>query len=206
MSDAPVISAEDLEVHYHGGPDAAVRGVSLSLVPGQGLLVGGGPASGKTSVLRALLGLVAARGDLRLFGVSPHAAPRGRVGYGPEGRDFARGLTLREAVRTIGRLRGAGGGDTVEDALDRAGLYYVADLPTSRLDEEGFRRLSLALAIIGEPDLIVLDNPWVLPETLDEIARARGRGAAVLAAGRNPGGLAPALGGRLVLIDGMPRG
>jgi ABC-type multidrug transport system ATPase subunit len=206
VAPTPVIAAEDIEVYYHGGPDAAVRDVSLSLHPGQGLLVGGGPLSGKTSVLRALLGLVPARGNIRLFGEPPGPPPARPVGYGPEGRDFAGHLTLREVVHAVAAVRRLP--DTTkarEDALDRAGLSFVAGYRTRRLDEEGFRRLSLAVAVVGDPDLVVLDDPWVLPETLDEIRAARARGAAVLVAARRPAGLAPALGGRLVLIDGRPR-
>lgn len=206
MGPAPVIAAEDIEVHYHGGPDAAVRDVSLTLHAGQGLMIGGGPLSGKTSVLRALLGLVPARGDIRLFGRQPGPPPARPVGYGPEGRDFAGHLTLREVVNAAAAARGLPNRVAArEDALDRAGLSFVADYRTRRLDEEGFRRLSLAVAIVGDPDLIVLDDPWVLPETLDEIRAGRARGAAVLVASRNPAGLAPALGGRLVLADGRPR-
>lgn len=206
MDDSAVITAEDVEVHYHGGPDAAVRGVSLSLVPGQGLLIGGGPGAGKTTVLRALLGLVPARGRIRVLGATPAEGFGGGVGYGPEGVDFASGLRLREAVHAVVALRGLRDVATVrDDAIERAGLSYVADYRTRRLDTEGFRRLSLAMAVAGDPDLVVMDDPWVMPETLDEIAGARRRGAAVLVASRNPGGLAPALGGRLALIDGRPR-
>jgi ABC-type protease/lipase transport system fused ATPase/permease subunit len=81
----------------------------------------------------------------------------------------------------------------------------VGDWRTRRLDAEGFRRLSLALAIAGDPDLVVLDDPWVLSDTLREIAGARARGAAVLVASDRPGGLAPALGRRLVLAGGAPQ-
>jgi ABC-type multidrug transport system ATPase subunit len=203
---APVIVAEDIKVHYHGGPDAAVRDVSLTLHAGQGLLIGGGPLSGKTSVLRAVLGLVPARGHIRVFGAPPGPPAARPVGYGPEGRDFADRLTLREVVHAVASMRGLADVTAArEDALDRAGLSFVADYRTRRLDEEGFRRLSLAVAVVGDPDLVVLDDPWVIPETLDEIRAARARGAAVLVAARNPGGLAPALGGRIVLIDGRPR-
>lgn len=207
MTTTAAIAAEDLEVHYHGGPDAAIRDVSLTLAPGQGLMIGGGPAAGKTTVVRALLGLVPARGEIRVFGAPPGgASTAGRVGYGPEGDGFADGLRLREAVRAALRLRGVSDlAAAADDALDRAGLSYVADYRTERLDEEGFRRLSLCLGIAGDPDLVVLDDPWLMPETLDEIRAARGRGAAVLVAGREPAGLAPALGGRLVLVDGRPR-
>jgi ABC-type multidrug transport system ATPase subunit len=206
VSGAVAVAVRDLEVRYHGGKEAAVSGVGFTVSPGEGLLITGGPAAGKTSVLRALLGLVPAGGEIELFGGPPGSSATGMVGYGPEGRDYAGYLTLREVVRTVTRLRAprdvAG---SCEDALDRAGLSYVADYRTRRLDEEGFRRLSLAVAITCDPALIVLDEPWMMPETLDEIAAARARGAAVIAASRRPAGFGPALGRRMALRDGRPR-
>ncbi len=201
-----VVEAEELEVRYHGGPEPAVRGVSLRLGPGEGLLVSGAPGAGKTSLLRGLLGLVEHRGGASLLG-APVGAPanRGRVGYGPEGEGFAAGLRVREAVAAVVALRRDAPRGAVDDALERAGLAYVARWRTARLDLEGHRRLSLALAVAGDPALVVLDDPWVLSETLREIAAARARGGAVLVAAERPGGLAPALGRRAVLRDGALR-
>jgi ABC-2 type transport system ATP-binding protein len=193
----PALVADGLEVRYHGGPDAAVRGVSLRLAPGEGLLVTGPAGAGKTSLLRGLLGLVPRDGDVRL----PAA-----VGYGPQGEGFAAGLRVDEAARMIAALRGAGDPRAAgADGLERAGLGYVTRWHTRRLDAEGWRRLSLALAIAGDPPLVVLDDPWVLADSMREIGRARARGAAVLAASSRPGGLAPALGRRLDMADGAPR-
>jgi ABC-type multidrug transport system ATPase subunit len=194
-----LLSAEGLEVRYHGGPDPAVRGVALRLGPGEGLLVCGPPGAGKTSLLRGLLGLVPHGGTVRLPGA-------GRVGYGPQGDAFAQGLRVDETARMVAAARrvpepGAAAGQ----ALERAGLGYVTRWRTSRLDAEGVRRLSLALAIAGDPDLVLLDDPWTLSDTLHEIARARGRGAAVLATATAPAGLAPALGGRVDMVDGEIR-
>jgi ABC-type multidrug transport system ATPase subunit len=201
---AAVIAAEGLEVRYHGGPEPAVRGLSLRLEPGEGLMVTGPAGSGKTSLLRALLGLVPAGGAIEVLGAPPgDARTRGRRGYGPQGGGYAPGLTVTEVVRAALAARGSGGAAGAREALGRAGLQYVTDWRTSRLDAEGHRRLSLALAVAGDPDLVVLDDPWALSETFSEIARARARGAAVLAAGRSPAGLGPALGRRLALMDGM---
>lgn len=206
---AAVLDAEDLEVRYHGGPEPAVRGVHLRLAPGEGLLVSGAAGAGKTSLLRGLLGMVAHLGRVSVLG-APVGAPasRGRVGYGPQGDRFASGLRVREAVVAAAALR-AGRGETVataaDDALARAGLAFVGDWRTSRLDAEGARRLSLALAIVGDPPLVVLDDPWVFSDTLREIGAARARGGAVLAAAQRPAGLAPALGRRIVLVDGVVR-
>jgi hypothetical protein len=58
---------------------------------------------------------------------------------------------------------------------------------------------------VGDPPLVVLDDPWVFTDTLREIAAARARGAAVLAAAQRPAGLGPALGRRIVLVDGVAR-
>lgn len=203
-----VIAAEALEVRYQGGPDPAVRGVTLRLEPGEGLLVRGPAGSGKTSLLRGLLGLVPAGGQVRVLGAPPGAAgSRGRVGYGPQGGGFASGLTVIEAVDAVAALRRRDGRRALaEDALERAGLGLVPRWRTARLDAEGWRRLSLAMGVAGDPELVVLDDPWLFPETLREIAAARARGGAVLAASSRPGGLATALGGRLDLAgDGVAR-
>jgi ABC-type multidrug transport system ATPase subunit len=192
-----IVAAHGLEVRYHGGPDPAVRDVSLRLGPGEGLLVAGPPAAGKTSLLRGMLGLVPRGGEVAL---------PDRVGYGPQGQGFATGLRVDETVRMVAALRRAPSPRAAaDDALARAGLQFVPRWRTRLLDAEGWRRLSLALAIAGDPPLVVLDDPWVLADALREIAAARARGAAVLAASSRPGGLAPALGGRLDIADGAPR-
>jgi ABC-2 type transport system ATP-binding protein len=201
------LEVEDLEVRYHGGPEPAVRDVSLRLEPGEGLMVSGRAGAGKTSLVRALLGLVAHRGLVHLLG-EPAGAPatRARIGYGPQGERFATELRVSETVRAATALRGLPDpAAATRDAIARAGLQFVGDWRTSRLDAEGFRRLSLAVGIAGDPDLVVLYDPWVLGETLREIRAARARGAAVLVAAERPAGLGPVLGRRFVLADGRPR-
>jgi ABC-type multidrug transport system ATPase subunit len=198
------IAAEGVDVRYHGGPEPAVRDISFTLRPGEGLMISGPAGAGKTSLLRGILGLVAHRGRLEVLGDLPGGpAMRGRAGYGPQGTGFAPGLRVDEAVTGAARLRGGGAGAAAA-AIDAAGLGYVADWRTSRLDAVGFRRLSLSLAVAGDPALVMLDDPWVLPETIDAIRAARARGAAVVVAARRPAGLAPLLGRRIALREGVP--
>jgi ABC-type multidrug transport system ATPase subunit len=197
-----LVAAEDLEVRYQGGPQPAVTGVTVALGPGEGLLVAGAEASGKTSLLRGLLGLTPAGGSVRVLGAAPgDPAALRRVGYGPQGRDFPGLLTAGELLGALARLRGAPAG-AVADALGRAGLPDGRRLRGAALGPEGARRLSLAAAVLGDPDLLVLDDPWEFPETLDAIAAARARGAAVIATTREPASLADALGRTLTLVDG----
>lgn len=198
------IAAEGVDVRYHGGPEPAVRDVSFTLRPGEGLMVSGPAGAGKTSLLRGILGLVAHRGHLEVLGDVPGGPEmRARAGYGPQGAGFAAGLTVGETARLAACLRGGGPAEGAA-ALDAAGLSYVAGWRTSRLDAEGWRRLSLAVAIAGDPDLVVLDDPWVLAETIAAIRAARDRGATVVVAARRPAGLAPLLGRRITLREGVP--
>jgi ABC-2 type transport system ATP-binding protein len=167
-------------------------------------MVSGPAGAGKTSLLRGILGLVGHRGRLEVLGGEPGGPfMRGHAGYGPQGAGFAAGLRVDETARLVACLRG-GGPPEAAAALEAAGLTYVARWRTSRLDAEGWRRLSLAVAVAGDPDLVLLDDPWVLRETIAAIQAARARGAAVVVAARRPAGLAPLLGRRIALREGVP--
>jgi len=192
-------------VRYQRGPQAAVSGVSFSLGPGEGLLLVGPRGSGKSSVLRAVLGLVQVSGVVELLGGPPAASDAlRRVGYAPQGRFVAGGLSAGEHVRLVARLRGLPDpAAAADDALARAGLSDPGRQAT-RLDVEEMRRLALACALAGEPEVLVLDDPWEFIETEAEIASARRRGAAVLAASHDPGGLPGMIGRTLQLAEGVP--
>jgi ABC-type multidrug transport system ATPase subunit len=66
------------------------------------------------------------------------------------------------------------------------------------------RRLTLALARIGNPDILVLDDPWEMPETLETVISARERGAAVILASAEPGSMARLADATLRLVEGHP--
>ena len=214
-----MIAAEDLEVRYQGGPSPAVRGVSLPAGARRGAAGLRGPAgAGKTSLLRGLLGLVAHRGRRAGAGRSARrpAESRGRVGYGPQGEGFATRPAVIEAVRRrrgpAARARPARPGR----GRARAGRAsaYVAGWRTAPP-----RRRGLAAPEPGDrrrrrPRARRARRPLGVPRD----ARARSRPPARAAAPcwwppRRPGGLAPALGGRLDLAatgwpgerDGHPR-
>ncbi len=197
------IVAEDLEVVYQRGAEPAVSGISFALDAGDGLLFTGGHGSGKTSVLRALLGLVVASGHIEVLGSHPgdlRNAPR--IGYAPQGRAYRETLTPHEIVTTVVTLRfGRRDESVVSAALDGAGI------PTERykardLGVEETNRLALACAIAGDPDVLVLDDPWEFPETVAAIDRTRARGGIVVGASHEPGGL-PDLFGRVIELIGV---
>jgi ABC-type multidrug transport system ATPase subunit len=205
------VSADDLLVHlddftvrHRRGPSAAVSGVSLRLQAGERVLVSGGPASGKTSLLRGVLGLVPSSGTATVLGGPPGApAARHATGFGPEGRPFIPGLRLVEMVRLIARLRGASDA-AIADALSLCGLDgHSRDNPLAT-DVEIARRASLAMAAAGEPRLLLLDDPWESPETLAVLDAARARGAGAIIATADPGGFPGLVDRHVVLVDGQP--
>ncbi len=199
-----VLAVEDLEVRYRGGPQAAVGGVSLTLEPGAGLLVSGDAGAGKTSLLRGVLGLTPATGTVRVGAEQIPGPAMRRCGYAPQSDRFAEGLSPREIVGLVARLRGAPAPD-VDRSLDEAGIAEpLCDRPVPR--DTDLPHVALACATVGDPDLLLLDQPADDAVTLAAVARARGRGGAVLVAVREAGpDLRAALGpAELRLVDGRP--
>lgn len=203
---APVVDVRDLEVVYQRGGEPAVTGLSFTLGAGESVLVTGEHGAGKTSVLRAILGLAVPNGELSVFGHRP-GSPEAlrRVGYGPQGRTFTEGHSPVELLDLVVQLRlGRRAPDVVTQALDRSGLT-TEQHRIRTTDSEDVRRIALACAIAADPDLLVLDDPWEFPETAVEIERARARGAAILVATDDPGGFATLLGRTIALVDGVPQ-
>ena len=194
----------DLEVVYQRGGEPAATAVAFTLSPGDGLLLTGDHGAGKTSVLRAVLGLVVATGEITVLGAPPGSHEvTARVGYGPQGRTFLERHTPHEIVRVVTGLRtGRPASDVANDAMERAGIV-TRRRDARTVDVEDIRRVALACAIAADPALIVLDDPWEFPETIAEIERARARGAAVLVATDEPGGFTDLLGRTITLVNGI---
>ncbi len=195
------VLVEDLEVVYQRGAEPAVSDLSFRLGPGDALLLTGGHGSGKSSVLRALLGLVVAGGRVEVLGAPPgDRRAAGRIGYAPQGRGFRETLTPMQMVSTVVTLRR---GSRDDDAA-RSGLA-AAGMPEDRwdahdLDMEAHRRLAMACALAGDPDLLILDDPWEFMATEEAVLRTRERGGIVIATSHDPGGLPDLFGTTIELV------
>lgn len=191
-----------LTVRYRGTAEAAISDVSCDVPPGAGLCITGGESAGKSTLIRALVGLVPpGRGFVSVLGGSPQVpAIRHKVGYGPERMPFPRGMRVSDAVRLVGAIRGTDAG--VDSALERVGLPPGDRRLISSLDLGEVRRVSLACAITGAPRVLVLDDPWEFPETVEVIRSARADGVAVVVGTPDPGGFPALLGATLALVDG----
>jgi ABC-type multidrug transport system ATPase subunit len=196
------VLVSDLTVRYQGTVEPAITGISCDVPPGRGLCVTGTEGAGKSTLIRAMVGLVRpGRGRVSMIGSSPQfATVRQQIGYGPERMPFPRAMRVIDAVRVVGAIRGRG--QDAEQALERAGLPARDRRLVSSLGLEEVRRVSLACAITGAPRILVLDDPWEYPETVAVIRTALADGLAVVVGTPDPGGFPALLGTTLTLVDG----
>ncbi|URM91345.1 alpha/beta fold hydrolase [Streptomyces sp. MRC013] len=155
---------DGLTKRYAGSSEAyAVRDLSFRVEKGQVLGLLGPNGAGKTTTLRMLMGLIAPdAGEIRVFGhaVRPGAPVLSRVGAFVEGAGFLPHLSGRENLELYWRATGRPAGDAhLDEALEIAGLG-TALARAVRTYSQGMRqRLAIAQAMLGLPDLLILDEP-----------------------------------------------
>ncbi|GAA1727982.1 ABC transporter ATP-binding protein [Aeromicrobium alkaliterrae] len=141
------------------GAVQAVRGIDLTIAPGEVVAFLGPNGAGKTTTIDLLLGLSSATtGTVEVFGSSPRdAVAHGRVAAVMQSGGLLKDFTIRETVELVGSLfrpaRPAG------EVLERAGLVDVADRLVGKASGGQQQRLRFALALIPDPDLLILDEP-----------------------------------------------
>jgi len=174
------------------GPVRALDGVDLELAPGAIVLLRGANGAGKSTLLRVLGALTRpTRGSVRLLGRDPFAsgdaAVRARVGFLGQSAALYGELTVLENLHFAANLRGAAPAE-VDRALDSFALGPVREQRARTLSQGYRRRVGLARALLGEPAILLLDEPWngldtASAETLSRLLESlRGRGVAVLVA------------------------
>ena len=166
----------------------ALRGVDLSVEEGGITCLLGPNGAGKTTLIRMAATLARpSSGALRYRGVElkkATPAARGWIGFASHQSLLYPELTVAENLRFHRRLHGVR--TDIGELLERHGLTAVAGVPARHLSRGTAQRATLARALLHEPDLLLLDEPFA---GLDGAARerlagmvraARGRGAAVL--------------------------
>ncbi|MFI5026135.1 MAG: ABC transporter ATP-binding protein [Solirubrobacterales bacterium] len=154
-----VISVQGLRKSYDGFE--AVRGIDLEVAAGEIFAFLGPNGAGKTTTVEILEGYrTRTGGEVRVLGVDPRDADRGwrnRVGFVLQESRLVPELTPREAIEQYAgyysRPR------DIDETVELVGLSEKADVRTSKLSGGQQRRLDVALALIGDPELLFLDEP-----------------------------------------------
>jgi ABC-2 type transport system ATP-binding protein len=158
------------------GRELVLHDVSMTVERGQvyGLL--GPNGSGKTTTLSCTLGLLRpSGGEARVLG-EPSARihrTRGRVGVVFDRAVLIPGLTARQNLEVVRRLQGHRGGRGIDEALEQVGMSAHARRRAGELSLGQAKRVSIAGALLGEPELLVLDEPLSGLDTLGARAMLR---------------------------------
>ena len=194
---AAAVQVNDVTKIFGSGANAfeALRGVTLSVDPGELVMIVGPSGSGKTTLL-SMIGCVLrpTAGSIHLFGetvsnLRESALPRVRlayIGFVFQGHNLISSLSATENISFQLQMRGVGGREAVREAhalLERVGLGDKKDSRPADLSGGQRQRVAIARAIAGGPPLILADEPTasldaqsgqLISELLRELAKERG--------------------------------
>ncbi|MEA2167403.1 MAG: type transport system ATP-binding protein [Solirubrobacteraceae bacterium] len=159
------------------GETVALDGITFTVPAGTLFGFVGRNGAGKTTTMRIVLGVLAAdAGEVRWNGAPVKRAAIARFGYMPEERGLYPKMAVREQLLHFARLHGHSG-DTIDALLERLGVADRAGDKVEELSLGNQQRVQLAAALVHQPDLLVLDEPFsgldpigvdVLAEVLQE--------------------------------------
>jgi branched-chain amino acid transport system ATP-binding protein len=189
MSDA-ALQLSGVDAFY--GEVQALRGLSLELARGEVLCLLGRNGAGKTTALKAIMGLVDVRAGTivkdatELTRLAPHEIPKTGIGYVPQGRRLFAELTVAENIE-IGLMTRGRGAATREAVLDLfPALRERLSQRSGTLSGGEQQMLAMARALCLEPDVLLLDEPTegLMPSMIERIRAAvsglRDKGVSVI--------------------------
>jgi branched-chain amino acid transport system ATP-binding protein len=187
-----LLDIRDLNAWY--GASQALHGVTLGIHPGEAIALVGRNGSGRSTLARAIMGLVRSDGELRfagrsLAGLRTFEIARLGLGYVAEHRDVFAALSVHEnlLLGIAPRARGRAPRFTLDDAY--ALFPVLAERRRTRagaLSGGEQQMLALARALLGDPDLLLIDEPGeglaslVMTQVADCLRALRDRGVAML--------------------------
>jgi branched-chain amino acid transport system ATP-binding protein len=197
MSAQPLVQVEDLDVCY--GSSQILFGVGFAVHAGETMALLGRNGAGKSTTLKAIMGLAPARrgrvmlGGRMVSGLKPHRIARAGLGFVPEDRQIFPEHTVEDNL-VIGRKKGPQGQD--EWPISRVYDIFPLLQPlrhriAGRLSGGEQQMLAIARTLMGNPTLLLLDEPSeglapIVVQRIGELLRQlRGTGATILIAEQN---------------------
>ena len=140
---------------------AALRGVSLNIAPGMVTMLLGENGAGKSTALRLIAGLaVPTRGTVAVFGQSEREEWKARLGYMPHASLLYEELGGQENLEYFAALYGIHSRPACRKAMEEVGLDPGLQRRVGQYSQGMRQRLSLARAVVHNPDLLLLDEPF----------------------------------------------
>jgi ABC-2 type transport system ATP-binding protein len=143
------------------GPVHAVRGIDVSIAPGETVALLGPNGAGKSTAIDMMLGLLPPdSGEVSLFGLKPaDAIKHGAIGAMLQTGSLIRDLSVRELITMMASLfpRPLG----VDEVLELTGIGDIAGRRVQKLSGGQTQRVRFGIALVSNPDLLVLDEPTV---------------------------------------------
>lgn len=164
-SENAIINVEKLWFKYPKSERWTLKDITLRVDEGEVLGLLGPNGSGKSTLIKTIIGILKPQcGRVSVLGINPQKEWRklvGRIGYVPQNPtlSFTSSTVYKELQETAKRLRMESGEDRICEILDLMEMWEYRDTPVLKLSYGFRRRLSIASALIGEPDILVLDEP-----------------------------------------------
>ena len=165
-------------LHAHYGKSHVLQGVNFSVGEGEIVCLLGRNGSGRSTTAKAIMGLVQASGSVHwrgqaLLGQAPHAIARLGLGYVPENRDVFPRLTVHQNLMLGQKRSGSAarwGFDDMYGLFPR--LRERQHVPAGVLSGGEQQMLTLCRTLMGEPDLILIDEPTegLAPQVVEQVA------------------------------------
>lgn len=171
------ILAEDVKKVYRGffrrkGGQTALAGLDIAIPRGSAFGLIGLNGAGKTTFIKTLLGVVRpTSGKVRVLGGDPEdPRVRARIGYLPERLFLTNAFTPRQFLASVARMKGLPASEAaVREQIEKVGLGADAGRKIGGFSKGMRQRLGLAAALLGQPELLILDEPT---DGVDPLGRA----------------------------------
>ncbi len=154
-----MVKIENVEKRY--GKFTALYPLTMDIKRGSHLLILGPNGAGKTTLIKSMMGILNFKGRIEINGIDVNKDPRGakrNIGYVPQNYAFYEGLTIYDHSVLSTRLKNLGT-EQIEEKLKLVNLWEARKRRVRACSDGMKQRLGIALAMIGNPKLLLLDEP-----------------------------------------------